>query len=91
MLTEGQPVGPNSRVYFTSANHSAIPGGNGVPHEITNWGIYNLANNFLDANSGVTFNPTAVIGNYIGALTLYLESIKLVSTYKYPILVFGEC
>lgn len=79
LTSGGATVGPNSRVYIASSNHSAIPGGNGVPQEITNWGIHSLANNLLDANGGVTFNPTAASGGYVQALALYLEAIKPVS------------
>ncbi|KAK1831542.1 hypothetical protein QBC39DRAFT_371933 [Podospora conica] len=80
MLTSGGAgLGTNSRVYITSSNQRAIPGGSGVPEEITNWGVHNLANNLLDANGGVTFNPTASIGGYVEALALYLEAIKPVS------------
>ena len=80
LTSGGATVGPNSRVYIASSNHSAIPGGSSVPQEITNWGIHNLANNLLDPNGGITFDPTAASGGYVEALALYLETIKPVST-----------
>lgn len=74
-------IGPDSRIFIASSNHSAIPGGSQVPQPITNNGIYNLANNLLDANGGITFNPNAAGGGYFEKILDYLETIKPVSVH----------
>lgn len=84
MMTGGSTdIGPDSRFFIASSNHSALPGGKTVPQPITNNGIYNLANNLLDPSNGITFNPNAASGGYVAALASFLDNIKLVSD-KHP-------
>jgi hypothetical protein len=79
-MTKGSaPLGPNTRIYFAATNTLGIPGGERIPEEITNWGIYQLANNLLDPTD-IAYNPTASNGKYVDALMFYLDNIKTVSS-----------